>query len=159
MVKYHLITDRTIRYTCRSNKKYVNEKTLEIKKKNNEIYTLRYNCVENLNKFRRSLYANDYLNKIYNEIYENYYKLSNDHNDMLAEKEQLFSENEKLKEENVKLTNLNGELTATNEKHYNKIKELNEVNKEIEDKYLTTLDNYNEIIDNPESETFENKPI
>ena len=166
MVKHHLITDRTFRYTSRSNKKFVNEINSEIKKKNNEISTLRYNCVENLNKFRRSAYTNNYLNKIYAEIYENYYKLSSVHNVVLAEKEQMSSENEKLKEENEKLkeenekfTNLNSELTVANEKHYNKIKELNEVNKEIEDKYLSTLDDYNEIIDNLETETFENKPI
>tara|TARA_Y100001963_G_C6752076_1_gene434727 strand:- start:883 stop:1344 length:462 start_codon:yes stop_codon:yes gene_type:complete len=124
MVKYHTFTDRTVRYNIRSSRRYRREKEAEIKKRNEEISSLRRSLVENLNKLKRTMCSHNFMYKNYSDIYNSYNRLLEDY--------------DTLKKGHEHLTSLNNSI-------YKKNTELYKFNSNLEDKYLSKLDEYNEL--------------
>lgn len=124
MVKHHTFTDRTVRYNVRSSRRYRREKEVEIKKKNEEISSLRRSLVENLNKLKRSLCSHNFIYKNYSDIYNCYDRLLEDYHSLQKH---------------------NDNLVSTNNTIYEKNEELFEINRDLENKYTSKLDEYNEL--------------
>mgnify|MGYP001277703519 CR=1 FL=1 len=140
MVKYHTYTDRTIRYTNRCAKKFKQSTESEIKKKSEEISTLRRSVVEEMNKWKRTLSSYNFMYNNYAQIYESYSKLLEENTALKRSNEHITNENSTLKDQNVSLSN--------------KIEAINNENKEfdsqLEDKHLDSTDHeeeYNESCD------------
>lgn len=107
MVKYHTYTDRTFRYTERCNKKFKNETYLDIKRKNEEISTLRRSVVENVNKLKRTF-------GMYRSIYNEYLKIYDGYNSLVDLTTRLKQANENLASTNAELRQTNENLASTN---------------------------------------------
>ena len=140
MVKYYTYTDRTVRYTNRCNNKFRNETASEIKKKNEEISSLRRANVETMNKVKRTLSSYNFIYKNYSEIYGSYEKL-------LEENAQTKQSNENLVNQIEYLTTQNSILSDSKRSVDHKNEELNTFIDELEQKYLELLDDYTVVKD------------
>ena len=113
MVKYHTYTDREVRYTNRCNNKFRNETASEIKKKDEEISSLRRANVETMNKVKRTLTSYNFIYKNYSEIYESYNNLLEEYDFLRNEK--TYIENKILDSNNDKIFKLEKDLNLIEE--------------------------------------------
>ena len=133
MVKYHTLTDRTYRYNKRSNIKYINELSSEIKKKVEENTSIRRSLVDTINQCKR-------INSSYCFIHKNYTDIYNSYNDLLKDFTNATNLNNELKNGNQELTNTNNILETRNT-------DLNNTLVSLETKYNNLLFKYDELLD------------